>query len=146
MDLFNNTGTPSPAPFAQSSAPPAPSASSDLLGMGNPSPQSGPPPIHEAYNKNGLSVSFQLQRPGNAIQVLARFRNTGLTPLSAVNLQAAVPKSQKLQLQQISSAEIPVGGEASQQMRVQAVSGVSVSSSLYLLGWFANVCSRRLRS
>lgn len=129
MDLFNTNATATPPPLAQSSAPPP---SSDLLGMGPSAPAPSGPAAHDAYNKHGLAVSFQLQRPGNTVQVLARFRNTGAAPLSAVSLQAAVPKSQKLQLQAISSAEIGVGGEASQQMRVQAVSGVSLISPFSL--------------
>jgi hypothetical protein len=44
-------------------------------------------------------------------------------------LQAAVPKSQKLQLQAISSAELQGGQEAQQQMRVTSVQGVSLISS-----------------
>jgi hypothetical protein len=40
-------------------------------------------------------------------------------------LQAAVPKSQKLQLQAISNAELGGGQEAQQQMRVTSVQGVS---------------------
>jgi AP-1 complex subunit gamma-1 len=78
------------------------------------------------YNKNDLNISFQMKRDANAIQLLARFRNTGsLSQLSAVNLQAAVPKSQKLQLQPISTTELDAGQEATQQMRVTSVNGVS---------------------
>lgn len=129
MDLFSASTPSAPAPFTQTSN--ISSASADLLGMGSSPPPSAPipsgPAAHEAYNKHGLAISFQLQRSGNAIQVLARFRNTGMVQLSGVSLQAAVPKSQKLLLQPISSGEIAVGGEATQQMRVQAVSGVSLS-------------------
>jgi len=38
-------------------------------------------------------------------------------------LQAAVPKSQKLQLQAISTSELGPGATASQQMKVQSVNG-----------------------
>ncbi|KAF5852084.1 hypothetical protein GGP41_000855 [Bipolaris sorokiniana] len=132
MDLFNSGPSSSPAP-AQSRAPPQ-AASSDLLGglggMSSPPPQNPTPPVasgppaHPAYNKNDLQVTFQLKRDANAVQVLARFRNTGsLTQLSGVNLQAAVPKSQKLQLQPISTSELDGGQDATQQMRVTAVNG-----------------------
>lgn len=133
MDLFNSGSSSSPAP-AQSRAPPQ-AASSDLLGglggMSSPPPQNSTPvasgpPAHQAYSKNDLQITFQLKRDANAVQVLARFRNTGsLNQLSGVNLQAAVPKSQKLQLQPISTSELDGGQEATQQMRVTAVNGVS---------------------
>ncbi|KAJ9637158.1 clathrin associated protein complex large subunit [Coniosporium tulheliwenetii] len=131
MDLFGNGPTASPAPPRQRR--PAPATSDILGGLGgmasSPPPSAAPAaaadsPAHTAYNKNGLHLTFQLQRTANAVQVLAKFRNTtDFERLSAVNLQAAVPKSQKLQLAAISSAEIEAGGEASQGMRVMGVSG-----------------------
>jgi len=55
---------------------------------------------------------------------MARFRNVSSSAIfSAVTLQAAVPKSQKLQLQGISQSEMGPGASASQQMRVVSVSG-----------------------
>lgn len=130
MDLFNSGPSSSPAP-AQSRAPPQ-AASMDLLGgmpsssqSSVPAASSGPTP-HPVYNKNDLQIAFQMKRDANAIQLLARFRNTGsISQLSGVNLQAAVPKSQKLQLQPISTAELDAGQEATQQMRVTSVNGVS---------------------
>lgn len=128
MDLFNTGATGSPA-TTQPQQPPA-SASVDLFG-GMPSPPSQPaapsgPPAHAAYNKNDLSITFQLKRDANAVQVLARFRNVGnFSHIGSVSLQAAVPKSQKLQLQPISQAELDAGQEATQQMRVTSVNGVS---------------------
>jgi AP-1 complex subunit gamma-1 len=131
MDLFDTPSTTTPQPTVQQStnvdlfggmsSPPRPQASSP--------PVSGPP-AHPAYNKNNLHITFQLQRNANAVQVLARFRNTGaFDHLSAVSLQAAVPKSQKLQLQPISQGELDGGQEATQQMRVTAVNGVCSSLS-----------------
>jgi len=136
MDLFNSGPSASPAP---SQPPPAPSL--DILG-GVPSspPQTSTPqttagpPAHTAYNKNDLHVTFQLKRDANAVQLLARFRNVGnFNHLSGVNLQAAVPKSQKLQLQPISTGELDAGQEATQQMRVTAVNGVSDIRPVYIL-------------
>jgi AP-1 complex subunit gamma-1 len=130
MDLFNSGPSSSPAPTQ--SRPPPQAASMDLLGgMGSSSQTSAPaapsgPAAHPVYNKNDLQISFQMKRDANALQLLARFRNTGsLGQLSAVNLQAAVPKSQKLQLQPISASELDAGQEATQQMRVTSVNGVS---------------------
>lgn len=123
MDLFDAPNTSSNQQPAQPS-----STSADLLNgtSSPPSQHAGGPPAHQAYNKNGLLITFQLQRNATAVQVLARFRNTSSSGrLSGVSLQAAVPKSQKLQLQAISSGELGVGQEATQQMRVTGVNGVS---------------------
>jgi AP-1 complex subunit gamma-1 len=135
MDLFNSGPSASPA-LAQSRPPPQ-AASMDLLGGLGSSPQpvappaASGPPAHPVYNKNDLQIAFQMKRDANAIQLLARFRNTGsLSHLSGVNLQAAVPKSQKLQLQPISTTELDAGQEATQQMRVTSVNGVREISSL----------------
>ena len=57
--------------------------------------------------------------------MLARFTNTSLSsPKSNVGLQAAVPKTQKLQLNAISSADLGPGAEATQSMRVSGSKGV----------------------
>jgi AP-1 complex subunit gamma-1 len=134
MDLFNTgpTNSSAPARTQQSAAP----ASMDLLGglgdMSSPPPQASTPsvptgpPTHPAYNKNDLQITFQLKRDANAVQVLARFRNLGsFSQFSGVSLQAAVPKTQKLQLQPISQSELDASQEATQQMRVTSVNGVS---------------------
>ncbi|KAF2502574.1 Adaptor protein complex AP-1 gamma subunit [Lophium mytilinum] len=126
MDLFDTPSTTTPQPTMQQ----PPSSNVDLFSsMSTPPPQASPPPVsgppaHPAYNKNDLQITFQLQRNATAVQVLARFRNTGaFDHLGGVSLQAAVPKSQKLQLQPISQAELDGGQEATQQMRVTAVNG-----------------------
>ncbi|KAK5995844.1 AP-1 complex subunit gamma-1 [Cladobotryum mycophilum] len=126
MDLFGS-GPAQPAPTSAS-----PSAGLDILG-GVSSP---PPPQqqlqmpqgqaeHACYNANDLNVTFQIQRNAEGlIQALARFQNTsGSSPLSNVGLQAAVPKSQKLQLLSISSSDLGPGAEATQTMRVSGCKG-----------------------
>lgn len=131
MDLFDTSnGTGAPAASQ--------SASADLFGgMSSPPPQvtspppNAGPPLHDAYNKNGLHIAFQTRRDGTSVQIMARFRNSSnSSQFSGVSLQAAVPKSQKLQLQPISSSELGPGAQASQQMRVTSVSGVSHRHSL----------------
>lgn len=129
MDLFGTNGSSTsaaaaPAPAAQQSA------SADLLGgFGGgsqaPTPAAPTPQAYPVFDKSGLRIAFQIRRDANTVQVLARFGNTGSAPLASVSLLAAVPKSQKLQLQPISQAELGPGQEATQQMRVQSVSGVS---------------------
>jgi AP-1 complex subunit gamma-1 len=122
MDLFGNTGAPPPQPAA---AP-----SNDLFsGMTSPPPQIAPSaiPTHTCYNKNDLMIGLQLRRDAEGtIQVLARFKNNSLhQSFSSVALQAAVPKTQKLQLNAISNPELGPGSEATQSMRVTGSKGVS---------------------
>ena len=128
MDLF---GAPPPSTGPSAATTTAASGMGTLLGdfgglggvsaalLSQPQVPTGPKPI-PVYNKNDLDISIQLQRNADGlVNVLVKFRNTGFSePISGVNLQAAVPKSQKLQLQPISSAVLEVGGEATQAMRV----------------------------
>ncbi len=79
---------------------------------------------HPCYSKNNLVVTLQVQRNAEGIVAAnARFRNTGEETFHNVGLQAAVPKTQKLTLSGISSAEISGGQEATQGMRIQGVKG-----------------------
>jgi len=112
MDLFDNSGPSSQTPV------PAPSYSS-------PPPQSQGPPAHPCYDKNDLNITLQLQRNAEGmIQVLARFRNTSMhQSLSSVALQAAVPKTQKLQLNAMSNSDLGPGSEATQSMRISGSKG-----------------------
>jgi AP-1 complex subunit gamma-1 len=149
MDLFNSGPSSSPAPTQRQ--PPA--AAVDIFGgMSSPPQAASTPPVaagppqHPVYNKNDLAIVFQLKRDAQAIQLLARFRNTGsFAQLGGVSLQAAVPKSQKLQLQPISTTELEGGQEATQQMRVTAVNGVSFSISFLLYHDILTQCSHHLR-
>ncbi|KAI1468944.1 Adaptor protein complex AP-1 gamma subunit [Daldinia caldariorum] len=120
MDLFSQGSNQSPAP--------ASSGLGDLASLGTPPPQqaaAAPPPAGiPCYNANGLNVTLQLQRNAEGIvQVLGRFRNTSGGVLSNVGLQAAVPKSQKLQLMSISNSEMAPGTEATQMMRIMGSKG-----------------------
>ncbi|KAK2629082.1 hypothetical protein QTJ16_002185 [Diplocarpon rosae] len=123
MDLFDNSNSAQPPP---SSAAPA----NDLFsGMASPPPQAAPAsiPSHPCYDKNDLNITLQLQRNSEGtIQVMARFRNGSIhQSISNVALQAAVPKTQKLQLNAMSSAELAPGSEATQTMRITGSKGVS---------------------
>lgn len=127
MDLFGSSG---PSQSAQS----APAPTSDLFsGMSSPPPQAAAPslPTYPCYDKNDLNITLQLQRnTEGTVQVMARFRNNSLhQPLSAVALQAAVPKTQKLQLNAMSNPELGPGGEATQSMRITGNKGVSTTTS-----------------
>ena len=130
MDLFGSGA-------GQTSSSPAPpsSSNSDLLGMGGMGSMSTPqqtqasqaPAGIPCYDSNGLNITFQIQRNAEGIiQATARFQNTsGSGALSNVGLQAAVPKTQKLQLLNISSTELATGATATQLMRVSGCKGVS---------------------
>ncbi|KAI0598119.1 Adaptor protein complex AP-1 gamma subunit [Biscogniauxia sp. FL1348] len=123
MDLFSQ----GPTPSAPSPAPV--SSGLDMLGsIGSPPPpQSAAAPAPAGlpcYDMNGLTVTLQLQRNAEgAVQVVGRFKNTSGTQLSNVGLQAAVPKSQKLQLMSISNSDIAPGAEATQMMRIMGSKG-----------------------
>jgi len=130
MDLFSQgpVSTPSPAQSAAAHAPP----SADLFSTAaSPPPQATPAaaaaaaPGYPCYDNNGLNVTIQTQRNAEGtIQASARFRNSSPAgTLSNVGLQAAVPKSQKLQLLNISSTDIATGTEATQMMRVAGCKG-----------------------
>lgn len=123
MDLFGANPTP-PGPSATAPM----SAGLDLLGVGTtpvaPAQLAAAPAGHPCYNANGLVITMQVQRNAEGmIQVTSRFRNTSEGPLSNVGLQAAVPKSQKLQLQAISSADLGPGADATQLMRIVGCKG-----------------------
>lgn len=128
MDLFSQGPVSTPSP-AQGAAAPPPAA--DLFATSSPPPQAATaaqaPAGFPCYDSNGLNVSIQTQRNAEgAIQAIARFRNTSPgVLLSNVGLQAAVPKSQKLQLLSISSTDLGPGAEATQMMRVAGCRGVS---------------------
>ncbi|KAI0157342.1 adaptin N terminal region-domain-containing protein [Xylariaceae sp. FL1272] len=120
MDLFSQ----GPAPTTQSPAPP--SSAMDMFGSPPPQQQAAaaPPSGLPCYDNNGLNVTLQLQRNAEgAVQVLARFSNNSGAQLSNVGLQAAVPKTQKLQLLSISSSDISPGAEATQMMRILGSKG-----------------------
>lgn len=110
------------------------SASNDLFSsVSTPPPQaSASSQAHTAYQKNDMLLTLQVQRNGGVAQVLARFRNTSnFSRFSGVGLQAAVPKSQKLQLNAVSKAEMEGGEEVTQGMRISAVTGASLAHILY---------------
>lgn len=133
MDLFNSSslGPPNGLSSQPSQQQTSRSTSVDLFNqLSTPPPQSDTPSAgagasHHAYNKNDILLTLQVQRASGQAQVLARFRNTSnFDRFAGVGLQAAVPKSQKLQLNAITKAEIEGGEESTQQMRIAAISGV----------------------
>lgn len=111
MGLFGGTGAPQnePQTTAQSSLP-----SSEVSSSTNSIP------THPCYHKNNLALVLQLQRNSEGtIQILAKFMNkSSEDSISNLVLQAAVPKTQKLQLNTISNSNLIPGAEATQSMKV----------------------------
>lgn len=132
VDLFDTQSTPSTNGLPSSSNQKALNSTallSNLASAASPASNSSTDlaTSHPAYNKNSILLTIQVQRTAGIAQVLARFRNTSnFDHFSGVGLQAAVPKSQKLQLSAINKAELAGGEEAIQQMKVAAVTGVSL--------------------
>lgn len=79
-----------------------------------------------AYSKNDLTVSLQPTRTGpGKVTVQATFRNDSINAkFENVNMLVAVPRSQKLKLEPISSPTISVGEESVQTFQVTATQGV----------------------
>jgi AP-1 complex subunit gamma-1 len=123
MDLFDSSSQTQPTP------PPQPASTDLFSGMNSPPPQTPSPAGHPCYDKNDLNIQLQLQRNAEGtVQVTARFRNNSMhQTLSSVALQAAVPKTQKLQLNAMSNPELAPGGEATQSMRITGSKGVGTS-------------------
>ncbi|EMD00572.1 hypothetical protein BAUCODRAFT_144223 [Baudoinia panamericana UAMH 10762] len=124
MDLFDSQ------PSSTSAAAPTPASQGSMdmtSGVGFPAGQQQHQATagHIAYAENDLLLTFTVQRSNpQAIVVQARFQNqSAFERLTGLNLQAAVPKTQKLQLQAISSSELEGGQEASQGMRISSVQG-----------------------
>ena len=135
MDLFSSQPSNTSNGYSATAPQPASSGYNDMFsGMSSPPPQTSAPPTgsvvpHQVYNKNDINLTIQVQRNADVAQLLARFRNgSHFDTFTGVGLQAAVPKSQRLQLNAISKADLDGGEEATQQMRVTAVTGVSLYS------------------
>ena len=135
--LGGTTSSLTPQPSVQTAPRADTSATTDLLGsMSSPSP-APTGEIHKVYQKNQLELSMQVKRLSNSeaggtgvVQITARFINTAeqrqkKKKISGLALQAAVPKTQKLQMQGISRTEIEPGQEAVQVMRVMGSSSSS---------------------
>jgi AP-1 complex subunit gamma-1 len=91
------------------------------------------PPLM-AISKNGLELTLQPSRDPtttDAVRLLARFTNHGLE-LTNLALQAAVPRSMKLQIQALSASTLQTGESASQVLKVTASPGVKLKLRLKL--------------
>ncbi|KIJ20668.1 hypothetical protein PAXINDRAFT_6462 [Paxillus involutus ATCC 200175] len=84
---------------------------------------------YTAYDKNTVKITLTPQtsvaRPG-VVNILARFQVSGSNAASGLNFQAAVPKSQQLQMLPMSNPDVHPGTTETQQMRVIAPPGSNV--------------------
>ncbi|KAI6149348.1 adaptin N terminal region-domain-containing protein [Pisolithus tinctorius] len=84
---------------------------------------------YPAYEKNELKITLTPQtsaaRPG-VVNIMARFQVTGSNTATGVNFQAAVPKSQQLQMLPMSNSDIRPSATETQQMRVIAPPGANI--------------------
>ncbi|TEB36632.1 Adaptor protein complex AP-1 gamma subunit [Coprinellus micaceus] len=84
---------------------------------------------YSAYEKNGLKITLTPQtsaaKPG-IVMILARFHATAQSPVTGITFQAAVPKSQQLQMLPMSNPNVEPGVTETQQMRVVAPVGSNV--------------------
>ncbi|KAK2463677.1 hypothetical protein APHAL10511_004428 [Amanita phalloides] len=129
----------SSAPAASAPAPVStPITASTSSAFSLPQTQSSPPPqvpaasrlsAYTAYEQNGLKVTLTPQtspaKPG-IVMIQARFQVTGGSPAAGINFQAAVPKTQQLQMLPMSSSTVNPGAVETQQMRVIAPVGSTV--------------------
>ncbi|KAI8455346.1 AP-1 complex subunit gamma-1 [Phakopsora pachyrhizi] len=100
----------------------------DILG-GAAEPVPSLPQSFVAYDQNGLQISFVPQKATNANNILnitTQFVANGLGPIQNVNFQAAVPKTQKLQMLAISNSDINPGITETQQLRIMFPPGATI--------------------
>ncbi|KAJ7355407.1 adaptin N terminal region-domain-containing protein [Mycena albidolilacea] len=129
-----------PGPSAASSPPAAAIPPSNPMSAFNiPATQSPPAPApqpaaprltsYTAYDMNELKITLTPQtsaaQPGT-VMILARFQVSGTSPATGLSFQAAVPKSQQLQMLPMSNPDINPGSVETQRMRVVAPIGSAV--------------------
>lgn len=128
LDLFGSSAS-------QPAAAPAPQISNVDLFSSSPATKTtavatsaAQYPLVTAFTKADLLLTMQPSQdssnPG-LIKITAKFKNNG-DQVSELNLQAAVPKSMKLQMQPLTSTELLPEGTATQAMRINAPAGVSL--------------------
>ncbi|KAK0218111.1 adaptin N terminal region-domain-containing protein [Armillaria fumosa] len=139
LGLFGpSNGTTISTPAVPSISPALVSTSSLFDSPASPPPQAPVPQAqpaaphltsYTAYDRNELKITLtpqtSLTRPG-VVLILARFQVTGGNAVTGLTFQAAVPKSQQLQMQPMSSPHVNPGSTETQQMRVISPPGANV--------------------
>ncbi|KAI0720900.1 Adaptor protein complex AP-1 gamma subunit [Fomitopsis betulina] len=137
LGLFDSPAMPSTSTPIQTQAPTFPVANGAPSVFNLPQTQTPPPQpaqpaqprltAYPAYDKNELRIMLtpQVPKPG-VVNILARFQVSGSTAVTGLNFQAAVPKSQQLQMLPMSNPDVHPGTVETQQMRVIAPVGANV--------------------
>jgi len=118
-DIFGGTA-PSSAPAHK----PATSSPAPATNFTTPTPAS-----YLAYDQKGLKITLTpVVNPARKemVSITAHFTTSGNEEASNVTFQAAVPKSQKLQMLPISNATVAPGKTETQQLRVIAAQGAQI--------------------
>ncbi|KAI0078671.1 Adaptor protein complex AP-1 gamma subunit [Panus rudis PR-1116 ss-1] len=146
-EIFGSSDT-STSTSTSSPAQPARTTAQDILGLfdstpaaPSPQPAAAAPVVpvqpqqpalprlvaYPAYDKNGLRISLtpQPRQPG-VVDIQVRFHASGNIPAADINFQAAVPKSQQLQIWPISNSSVQPGVVETLNMRVTAPVGANV--------------------
>lgn len=150
MSLFGNSSSASSAPSplndlsslgngldSMASAQKAPSVSPVSTGPSAASsatavaaaPQKPSMQSYPAYDKNGLNITLTPRVNPNSpgmVQILAKFTASGSQSIEGVNFQAAVPKTQQLQMLAMTNGNVSPGATESQQMRIIAPQGAQI--------------------
>ncbi|KAG1735529.1 adaptin N terminal region-domain-containing protein [Suillus lakei] len=137
LGLFDSSpspASPAPAPSPATSAFAIFSSQPQSQAPPQPSPQQQQPPAprltsYTAYDKQELKITLTPQtsaaRPG-VVNIMARFQVSGSNAATGLNFQAAVPKSQQLQMLPMSNSDVQPGTTETQQMRVMAPPGSNI--------------------
>ncbi|CED84885.1 adaptor protein complex ap-1 gamma subunit [Phaffia rhodozyma] len=140
MGLFGNSSSATSTPSTASTLPPNVSGSLFDTTAPAPTPALAPAPpkptapaqgpqSYTAYEKNGLKITLTPRASPTqqgVIQILARFTALDGVTIQGVNFQAAVPRTQQLQMLAMSNADVAPGSIETQQMRIMAPVGSQV--------------------
>ncbi|CAA7265109.1 unnamed protein product [Cyclocybe aegerita] len=153
LGLFGSTGTgaaaspapPTPYPGVAPTFPSTPASTFPPSAPAVSTPVPAAPPqqrltAYSAYDKNDLKITLTPQtspaKPG-IVMILARFQVSGTEAVTGLSFQAAVPKSQQLQMLPMSNPSINPGAVETQQMRVVAPVGSNVRLRLRIAYTYA---------
>lgn len=121
-DTTNTSNTSLPASGGSPSPVAATATATSVAAAASQSPQmQSNQNRYQAYSKNGLTIHFMPSRDRNnpaIINLQTIFSNDGMGPISSLQFQAAVPRSQKLQMAPASSTTVQPNATEKQLMRI----------------------------
>ncbi|CAM9132078.1 unnamed protein product [Ectocarpus sp. 13 AM-2016] len=96
-----------------------------------------PPPSFVAFEKGGLTVTFELSKPSPAEDpsttlVKAIFRNSGASDVTGLHFQAAVPKYLRLEMQPASGSVVKAGGAGAVEQVVRITNSLQGQKNLLM--------------